>query len=67
MPKTKINVKESIRIMDNSLDKLEQGFINADLTKEEADDITKQLEDVIALAEQIKTDIATDKIEEKKA
>lgn len=62
MPKTKINVKESIRIMDNSLNKLEEGFIDADLTREEADDITKQLEDVIALAEQIKAGIDADKL-----
>jgi len=39
------------------LNKLEEDFIDADLDKEEAEDITKQLEEVIALAEQIKTGI----------
>lgn len=60
MPKTKVNVSESIKTMDNVLNKLEEGFIDADLSKEEAADIVKELEDVVALAERIKADIYKD-------
>ena len=37
--------------------KLEEGFIDTDLTKEEAMDIVKQLEEVVAFAEKIKAEI----------
>lgn len=57
MQKTKVNVSESIKTMDTALNKLEEGFIDADLNKEEAADIVKQLEDVVSLAERIKADI----------
>ena len=57
MPKTKVNVSESIQTMDTALNKLEEGFIDVDLSKEEATDIVKQLEDVVALAERIKAEI----------
>ena len=42
------------------MDRLEKGIPNAELTKEEANDITAQLEDVIALAESIKADSQND-------
>jgi len=60
MQKTKVNVSESIKTMDTALNKLEEGFIDADLNKEEAADIVKQLEEVVALAERIKADIQKD-------
>jgi len=67
MQKTKIDVDKSIRIMDTALDELKEGICNPNFTEADRDDIRTQLEDVIALAEQIKADIATDKIREKKA
>ena len=57
MPKIKVNVTESIKTMDAALNKLEERFIDADLNKEEAEDIVKQLEDLVTLAEGIKANL----------
>ncbi len=57
MQRTKINIQEIIMNMDSSIDKLMDGISDAKLTKTEAVAITQQLEEVIALAEQLKADV----------
>lgn len=61
MQKTEINVQEIINEIDGAMDRLAQGIPNAKLTKEDAKDITEQLEDIIALAESIKADSQNNK------
>jgi len=61
MQKTKINVDKVISEMDKAYQELRKGIPNAKLTKSEAKEITTQLEDVIALAESIKADVAKEK------
>ncbi|MEM6318605.1 MAG: hypothetical protein AAF960_13120 [Bacteroidota bacterium] len=60
MQKTKIDVQEVVSTIDKAIDKLEKGIPNANLTKEEAKDISVQLEEVIALAESMKSENAKD-------
>ncbi len=61
MKKTKINVQKIINTIDNALDKLEKGIPDAEISKSGKQEIIKELEETIALAESIKTDIQADK------
>ena len=61
MKKTKINVQEIIKTIDNAFDKLEKGIPNAKISKSGKQEIIKELEETIALAESIKADISRDK------
>lgn len=54
MKKTKINVQEVINTIDNALDKLEKGIPTAKISKLGKQEIIKELEETIALAESIK-------------
>ena len=54
MKKTKINVDKEMEILDNSLDKLEQGIKTAALNKSAKKRLAKRLEDIIDLAESLK-------------
>ena len=56
MQKTEINIKKIASTIDGAIDRLEQGIPNAKLSKKDAKDIAAQLEDVIALAESLKTE-----------
>ena len=61
MKKTKINVNKIIAELDKTHQELREGIPKAKLTKEDAKEITAQLEEVIALAESIKAENARDK------
>jgi len=56
MKKTKINVPEVIKTIDNALDKLEKGIPNAKISKLGKQEIIKELEEAIAIAEAIKVE-----------
>ena len=57
MPKTKIDVQVLVRESKEITQKISEGLTTSTFTKEESDNITKELEDAIALAEQIKAEI----------
>jgi len=57
MQKTKIDVHAFIKESKEITQQLKEGITTSTFTKVESDRITKELEDVIALAEQIKTEI----------
>ena len=57
MPKTKIDVKAIVKESKEITQQIKDGLTTANLTKDESDHITKELEDAISLAEQIKADI----------
>jgi len=61
MPKTKIDVKAIVRESKEITQKIKEGLTTSTLTREESDSITKELEEVIALAEQIKSEIPNQK------
>ncbi|MFK7980179.1 MAG: hypothetical protein AB8G86_09385 [Saprospiraceae bacterium] len=61
MKKTKINVQKAINTIDNALDKLEKGIPNAKISKLGKQEIIKELEETIVLAESIKANIQKEK------
>ena len=61
MPKTNIDVKTIVRESKEITQKIKEGLTSSTFTAEESDSITKELEEVIALAEQIKAEILKQK------
>ncbi len=57
MPKTKIDVKAIVKESKEITQQIKDGLTTTNLTKEESNHITNELEEAIALAEQIKADI----------
>ncbi len=61
MKQTKINVQKVINTIDGAFDRLEKGIPNTKISKSGKQEIIKELEEAIALAESIKANIQTDK------
>jgi len=57
MPKTNIDVNALIKESKEITQKIKEGLTTSTFTKEESDNITKELEETIALAEQMKAEI----------
>lgn len=57
MPKTKVNVKAFIQESKAINKKIKEGISNASLTAKDKEDLISELENIIKLTEQLKSDI----------
>ena len=61
MEKTKVNVHKVIKELEIARNELKEGIINAKLTEVGKENVANDLKEVIALAEQMKTDLNNNK------
>jgi len=58
MSKTNIDVNALIKESKEITQKIKEGLTNSTFTEEESDNVTKELEETIALTEQMKAEIS---------